>query len=120
MEPFKAILAESQGEETVAVATAENITFNFSMPDAETAISDGNFTIGGNLKLKLLNGSTTSATMPTISKRLKDLAVVISNMPAGAEKTKAQAEYDNWSNMMTTIRSAIASALKTNYELNNP
>ena len=117
---FKAILAvNSQGEEPVAVATAENITFNFSMPDAETALSDGNFTIGGNLRLKLANGQVTSATMPMISKRLKELAVVIGNMAAGDEKTKAQAEFDNWQTMMTAIKTAIAAALKTNYELNN-
>lgn len=127
MEQFKAVLAEGpQGGETVPVVTAKNITLSFqstggAMNTTTNSLSEGNFDINADLEMVLANGQTVSSKMSSITKKLAEMETVISNMKSNdQEKPKWQAEYAIWKTMIESIQTAIGTALKANYELQNP
>ncbi len=124
MEKFKAVLVEkSQGDKTLPVVTATNISISFqnSFGTGVDSLSDGNFDISADLEMTLLNGQTAISKMPNISRKLAELETVIGNMKANdPEKAKLQSELAIWTTMISKIQYAIAEGLKSNYELKNP
>lgn len=121
MEEFKVKLAETTfSGKTVAVVTAKNISINFdSMMNREESLSNGDFNISGKLDMKLANGKIVTTPMTPLNIKLSGLNTQITNTVDTAAKAKLEAQYDNWSTMMTSIRVAIATALQTDYTINN-
>lgn len=123
MEKFKAVLvSKSQGDKTLPVVTATNISINFqnAFGTGSDPLSDGNFDISAELEMALVNGQTATSKMPNVSRRLSELETVIGNMKKDdPEKAKLEAELAIWKTMLSNIQTAIAEGLKSNYELQN-
>lgn len=128
MNPFKVILAEAlQGEETVPVVTAHSLSFQFQnnhamsgMNEASNDLSEGNFRIGGKQTLVLANNTSVETSLPVFEIRLAELEVKLKQMKEGPEKVAEQAKYDRWDKVRNAVQSAIATALKEQYEADNP
>lgn len=113
------ILEDSQGGNPII--EAHSLIFN---PQAThtggNSIDEGNFTINGKRTLKLANNKTEEANLPELSVRLKEMETVLAEMTEGPEKVKYQAKFTIWKNFWDTFQNGLATALKAQYELDNP
>ncbi|MFD2163663.1 hypothetical protein ACFSJU_14735 [Paradesertivirga mongoliensis] len=123
MNPFQVILAPAaQGSEAIAAVLAHGLALSFqgtAMPGS-SSLTDGNISITGKQTINVINGQSITVDLNPINIRLAEREAQLLVAKAGPEKDLAQAEFDIWNTALQGIQSAIATALKADYDLKNP
>ncbi|MBB2149182.1 hypothetical protein [Pedobacter gandavensis] len=122
MENYEVVLvSDAQG----AVLKATEITLNFQGVINMDTRAKGNmttvsFTVDGNQESVLRDGTLVSGPLKQMAIRGEELEVLISKMAEGPEKVKSIAKLAIWKTFNTSLQTALTTAMKAQYLLDNP